>query len=207
MNVTLMERMDFQLFFNVMTIAIDTLLHALWHFLYTLVIEISCHLVQVVLLLLTVRIRLHSLQTVTRRSSSISCSTFAIVSTKTKHRPQHCLSWMSLRPYVKYLTTFACFWRLYTMAHRLFITDDKCQWGLCPWHSRNGHCMELTPGGKGRCSSIANRVKTERRSGLGFVEISNGGAKLHASDAGSHVNRFSWLLHLGDLILQTHLVF
>ena len=47
MNVTMMERLDFQLFFNVITITMDALLHALWHFLYTLVIELSCHVLQV----------------------------------------------------------------------------------------------------------------------------------------------------------------
>ena len=41
MNVTLMERLDFQLFFDVITIVIDALLRVLWHFLYTLVIELS----------------------------------------------------------------------------------------------------------------------------------------------------------------------
>ena len=45
MNVTLMERQGFQLFFNVITIAID----ALWHFSYTIVIELSYHVAQVVL--------------------------------------------------------------------------------------------------------------------------------------------------------------
>ena len=49
MNVTLMERLDFQLFFYGFTNAIDALLHALWHFSYTLVIELSRHIAQVVL--------------------------------------------------------------------------------------------------------------------------------------------------------------
>ena len=40
------ERLDFQLFFDVITVAIDALLHALWNFSYTLVIELSCHIVQ-----------------------------------------------------------------------------------------------------------------------------------------------------------------
>ena len=43
MNVTLMERLDFQLFFDVITVAIDALLHVLWHFLYILVTEVSYH--------------------------------------------------------------------------------------------------------------------------------------------------------------------
>ena len=43
MNVTLMERLDFQLFFYGFTNAIDALLHALWHFSYTLVIELTRH--------------------------------------------------------------------------------------------------------------------------------------------------------------------
>ena len=35
-----MERLDVQLFFYIITIAIDALLHALWHFSYTLIIEL-----------------------------------------------------------------------------------------------------------------------------------------------------------------------
>ena len=49
MKVTLMERVDFQLFFNVITGAIDALLHVLWHFSYTLVIKLSRHVAQVAL--------------------------------------------------------------------------------------------------------------------------------------------------------------
>ena len=47
MNVTLMERLDFQIFFDIITVAIDALLHVLWHFSYTLVTELSSHIVQV----------------------------------------------------------------------------------------------------------------------------------------------------------------
>ena len=47
MKVTLIERLDYPLFFGVITVSIDALLHTLWHFSYTLVIKISCHVAQV----------------------------------------------------------------------------------------------------------------------------------------------------------------
>ena len=39
-----MERLDFQLFFHVITVVIDAFLHVLWHFLYRLVLELYCHI-------------------------------------------------------------------------------------------------------------------------------------------------------------------
>ena len=107
---TLMERLDLQIFFNVITVVIDTLLNALWHFSYTLVIELSCHVVNRTLT--DFRDPFAQLATVTRWSPSISCScsTFAIVSAQTEGWPEHCSSWMSLSPYMNSLTHFCTFW-------------------------------------------------------------------------------------------------
>ena len=122
MNVTLMERLDFQLFFDVITVAINALLHALWHFSCTLVIELSRHIMQLQGSIRTAGKLSHM------PSSSISCSTFAIVLAKTEGLPESCSSWTSVCPYMNSLTHFCMFVTSQTVAHRLCITDDECQW-------------------------------------------------------------------------------
>ena len=105
--------------------------------------------------------------------------------------------------------TFSHFWHPYTVAHRRRITDDECQWGVMSLAIKKmDHYTQLALAGKVSGSSIANAcaIKYEHRQGLSFVGISKGGAKLHASAAGSRVKLSSRLQRLGDLILQTCLV-
>ena len=123
------ERLDFQIFFNVIYVAINALLHALWHFSYTVVTELSCHVANHTLT--DFRHPSHILRIVTCWSSSISCSCsiFATVSAETEGRPELFSSWMSVQPYMNFLTHFLMFLMSTHVVHRLHITENECQWG------------------------------------------------------------------------------
>jgi hypothetical protein len=68
---------------------------------------------------------------------------------------------------------------------------------------RNSHLV-----GEASGSSISNscQAKTERRRQVAGMETGRGGTNLHASVAGSRLQRSSRLQHLGNLILRTALV-
>ena len=151
----------------------------------------------------------HSSQILTCRSS-ISCSTFAIVSAKTEGRAECCSSWTPVCPHTWTLwPTFARFWCPYIMAHRLGMTmnfSGSSALGI----QKMDHCMQLAPGGRSEGELhrewLPSQDWASQQAWFCGDLKGGGGAKLHATVARSRIKRSWWLQHLGDLILQTCLV-
>ena len=170
MNVILMERLDFQLFFDVIKVVIDALLHVLWYFSYTLVTEFSNHVAQVALLLVTSGICSYNSRTVTCRFSSISCSTFAIVLAETEGRPECCLSWKTIHPYMNCLTHF-----------RTFLMSIHC--GPYTLHNWWWMSMRVVPLALKKQSLHATRTWQEKRRGAPLQTAAQSRLSVTASSA------------------------
>ena len=110
-NIRLMERVEFQLFVDAIAVAINALSCALWHFSYTLVIEISRHVAQVQ----------GSVRTA-REMSHADPQAFLAPRVQFFGRPERRSSWTSVRPYINSVNQF-----------RTFLTSIQCG----PWTSHN----------------------------------------------------------------------
>ena len=180
-------------YFSTITVAVDAILHALWHFSYTLVIEPSRCIANRTLTDFT-----DPFTQLTNCHMPIFkhflflfhfCSCFGRNrrSTRMLFIINFCMSVYELSDPLSHVFDVHALWP---------IDLHKWLWmsmGVVPLAlkkqitARISHLM-----GEARGSSIANGcpVKTERRSRLGFVGIWRGGTKLYASIAGSSVKAF-----------------
>ena len=170
-----MESMGFQLFFNVITAEIDPLLHVLWHFSYTLVIELSHHVANRTL----TDFKDPFAQLVNCHMLILKHFLFLLHFCNCFGRPERCSSWMSAHPYINSLNHFRRFLTFihcgpYTLHNWWWVSMGVVPLALKKWIT--AHISHLA--GVARGSSIANSstVKAECRNWLCSLGIWRGGA-------------------------------